>query len=101
MSSIVEEAIRTLTSIINVSTGLGHPNDMNKARELFDVLHKNGEILLKAEVEGVAMAQGWNSKHAEELGSLAQQIGEGKSARVSGGPWLAADIYSKIRDRAA
>lgn len=76
MSTIVEEAVSTLTSIVNVSTGLGHPNDMNNARELFDVLHTNGEILLKGEVESAALAKGWNSKHADELGSLAQQIGE-------------------------
>jgi len=101
MTSIIEESIRRLNTIVNVSAGLAHPSDMNKAAELFSVLHQNGVILLKAEVENVAMAQGWNSQHADELGSLAQQIGEGKSANISGGPWLSADIYDQIKSSVA
>lgn len=96
MSSTIEKAIKTLSSTVNVSTGLNHPNDMNKARELFAILHKNGEVLLKSEIVGCAMSHGWLAKDADELGSLAQQIGEGKPARVKDGPWWAADIYAKI-----
>jgi hypothetical protein len=99
MSSIIDESIRRLSMIVNVTTGLVHPNDKNIAVELFSILHQNGVILLKAEVECAAMAQGWNSKNADELGSLAQQIGEGKTATVSGGPWLSADIYDQIKSR--
>jgi hypothetical protein len=99
MTSIIDESIRTLSIIVNVTTGLAHPNDKNKALELFSILHRNGVILLKAEVENAAIAQGWNSKNADELGSLAQQIGEGKTAMVSGGPWLSPDIYDQIKSR--
>lgn len=59
---------------------------MNKTKELFDILHKNGEVLLKSEIEGYALSHGWSAKDADELGSLAQQIGEGKPARVKGRP---------------
>ena len=48
MSTTIQNAIKTLSSTVNVSTGLSHPNDMNKARELFAILHENGEILLKS-----------------------------------------------------
>lgn len=96
MSSTIENAIKTLSSTVNVSTGLNHPNDMNKARELFDILHKNGEVLLKSEIVGFAMSHGWRAADADELGSLAQQIGEGKAARVKDGPWWAGDIYAKL-----
>ena len=96
MSSTIQNAIKTLSSTVNISTGLSHPNDMNKARELFDILHRHGEVLLKGEIEGYAMSNGWSAKDADELGSLAQQIGEGKPARITGGPWWATDIYAKL-----
>ena len=100
MSTIVEEAIKTLSGSVNVSTGLNHPNDMNKARELFKILHENGEVLLKSEVSSEATTRGWDRDSADELGSLAQQIGEGKNPRVTGGPWWAASIYDQIAARA-
>ncbi|MGF6604953.1 hypothetical protein P3T23_009709 [Paraburkholderia sp. GAS448] len=100
MSNVVAEAVKTLSSSVNVSTGLAHPNDMNKARELFKILHEKGEVLLKSDVESVALSHGWDVSSADELGSLAQQIGEGKNPRVSGGPYWAADIYEKIVARA-
>lgn len=96
MSSTIQNAVKTLSSTVNVSTGLSHPNDMNKTKELFNILHKNGEVLLKSEIEGYALSHGWSAKDADELGSLAQQIGEGKPARVKEGPWWAADIYKQL-----
>ena len=99
MASLTYEAIKNLSTTVAPSSELAHPDDMNKARELFSILHLNGEILLKAEVQNAAMAQGWASKDAEELGSLAQQIGEGKPANVSGGPWFRADIYEQIKSK--
>jgi hypothetical protein len=53
-----------LSSIVNVSTGLLHPNDMNKARELFSILHSNGEVLTKSEVSQSAVSYGWSGKDA-------------------------------------
>lgn len=100
MSNIVTEAVKTLSSTTNVSTGLSHPNDMNKAKELFKILHEKGEVILKSDVVDAALAHGWSASSADELGSLAQQIGEGKTARISGGPWWRADIYDQIVARA-
>jgi hypothetical protein len=96
MSPTIENAIKTLSSAVNISTGLNHPNDMNKARELFDILHKNGEVLLKSEIADYAISHGWRAADADELGSLAQQIGEGKPSLFKNGPWWAADIYQKL-----
>jgi hypothetical protein len=100
MSAIINEAIKTLSSTVNLTTGLNHPNDMNRARELFKILHDKGEVILKSDVSAAAVANGWNSDDADELGSLGQQIGEGKNPRISGGPSWAADIYDKIVARA-
>lgn len=99
MSTIIEEAVKTLSSSVNVATGLSHPNDMNKARELFKILHDKGEVILKSDVSSAAMTRGRTSADADELGSLAQQIGEGKNPRVTGGPWWAANIYDQIAAR--
>ncbi|SFI37670.1 hypothetical protein SAMN04515618_12024 [Collimonas sp. OK307] len=100
MSAIINEAIKTLTSAVNLSTGLNHPNDMNKARDLFKILHDKGEIILKSDVVSAALANHWNNDDADELGSLAQQIGEGKNPRITDGPWWADDIYEKLSARA-
>jgi len=100
MSKIVIEAVATLSSTVNISTGLSHPNDMNKAKELFRILHQGGEMILKSDVVNEALARGWSASSAEELGSLAQQIGEGKNPRIDGGPWWAANIYEQITARA-
>lgn len=99
MTTTVEKAIKMLSSTVNVSTGLLHPNDMNKARELFSILHRKGELLTKSEVSQAAISNGWSSENADELGSIAQQIGEGKSARVVDGPWWKSDIYEQILAR--
>lgn len=58
MSTIIGEAIRTLSGVVNGATGLSHPNDMNKARELFKILHDKGEVILKSEVSSAASANG-------------------------------------------
>jgi hypothetical protein len=96
MSSTVSNAIDKLSNIVNLATGLVHPNDLNKAKELFLILHQNGEILLKNQIVGFALAKGWSAEDADELGSLAQQIGEGKAANVAGGPWWKEDIYTTL-----
>lgn len=96
MSNTIQNAIKMLSKNVNVSTGLLHSNDMNKTRELFSILHKNGEVLLKSVIVEYALAHNWRPTDADELGSIAQQIGEGKAARVKDGPWWAADIYVKL-----
>ncbi|MGE8066157.1 hypothetical protein [Pseudomonas sp. NPDC089569] len=96
MTNVIQKAIQTLSSSVNVSTGLAHPNDMNKARELFSILHKNGVLLVKAEIVDAAVSSNWKLADAEELGTIGQQIGEGKAARVKDGPWWATDLYTKL-----
>jgi hypothetical protein len=99
VSPLVEEALRSINSRTNISTGLGHPNDKNAAKEMFERLHKAGEILLANEIQSFAESTGWSPEHGEELGSLAQQIGMGKAARVSGGPWWRDDIVDQLKAR--
>jgi hypothetical protein len=97
MSPLVEAALKSINSRTNISTGLSHPNDMNAAKEMFVHLRRAGEILLASEIQAFAEAAGWQTKDAEELGSLAQQIGEGANPRISGGPWWKLDIIEILQ----
>jgi len=99
MSPLLEEALKSINSRTNISTGLNHPNDKNAAKEMFSLLHQAGELLLANEIQSFAESTGWQKRDAEELGSLAQQIGMGKPARVSGGPWWGEDILDQLRAR--
>jgi hypothetical protein len=100
MSPLVEETLKSINSRTNISTGLSHPNDMNAAKKMFFRLHEAGEILLASEIQSFAESTGWSTKDAEELGSLAQQIGMGKAPRVSGGSWWKDDIIEQLKTRA-
>jgi pseudouridine-5'-phosphate glycosidase len=96
MTSVIQKAIQTLSKTVNVSTGLAHPNDKNMARELLSILHKNGVILVKSEIVDAALKSNWKMADAEELGTIGQQIGDGQAARVKGGPWWAADLFTRL-----
>jgi len=93
MNPTIERALDKITAATNLSTGLSHPNDKNRAKEAFKILHDHGEILLKKEIAAWASLHGWSEEDADELGSLAQQIGEGKSPRIKNGPWWAENVY--------
>ena len=96
MTPLLEKVLEVLNSSVNISTGLSHPNDMNKAKELFKRLHKYEEILLKSEITSWAIEHGWSERHANELGSLAQQIGEGKRVIIRGGPYWNDNIIENL-----
>jgi hypothetical protein len=88
MSPLLEQALKSLHSRINVSTGLGHPLDEDAAKEMFKMLAGQGEVLQKADIENWAVSKGWNPKHAGELGELGQKIGEGKRVQIKNkGRW--------------
>lgn len=87
MNTTLRRALEVLNASVNVSTGLSHPSDMDKAKSMFKILHENKEVLLKAGICAWAEANGWKPDDADELGSLAQQIGEGKKVQIKQGWW--------------
>lgn len=97
MSPLLEAALKSINSRTNLSTGLAHPNDLNAAKEMFVRLHAAGEILLASEIQAFAESTGWQTKDAEELGGLAQQIGMGKQPRITDGPWWKDDIIEILK----
>lgn len=99
MTPLLQEALKTISSSVNISTGLTHPNDKNKVEELFKCLHEEGEVLLANEIEEWAATNGWQKKDANELGTLAQQIGMGKKVVIKGRPWWGEKIIEILKKR--
>lgn len=77
MSELLERSIGVLTSTVNVATGITHPLDEARAKELFKALHAEGVPLTHAAVEALALANGWPERHARSLAELAERIGNG------------------------
>jgi hypothetical protein len=77
MHTMIEKGIDWLTDSVNLSTGLGHPNDERKARALFRKLHERGVPLRKPTIVRAARARNWPWHSAEELGRLGHEIGAG------------------------
>lgn len=98
MTSLIEKALKAITRRTNLSTGLAHPNDMNAAKEMFIKLHEAGEELLAQEISSWAVMNGWQEKDAKQLGTLAQQIGQGKKVRTSYGPFWRDDILEILNE---
>ncbi len=99
MTPLLREALKTISSSINISTGLTHPNDKNRVKELFKHLHEKGEVLLANEIEEWTVTNGWQKNDANELGALAQQIGMGKKVIIKDGPWWSEKIIKILKKR--
>jgi len=92
MTTLLNNALESVHRASNVSDGGTHPNDKDRINETFLLLHQAGEILIKDEIQSWLEEKGWATKHAERIGSTAQQIGEGKSPVVHNGPWWKENI---------
>ncbi|MDX2300219.1 MAG: DUF1889 family protein [Xanthomonadaceae bacterium] len=94
MSELLKRSIEALSASVNVATGLTHPLDESRAKELFKALHAYGEVLTYDQVEELALANRWPERHATDLAELAERIGNGgrvviKHARKWGEPTVA------------
>ncbi|MCS4307665.1 molybdenum cofactor biosynthesis enzyme MoaA [Rheinheimera pacifica] len=88
MNSVIEEALKSLSFRVNISTGLVHPLDSDSAKELFKILKENGQQLVKTEIEMWARQNGWAARHASALGELGEKIGSGRSVQIKNkGRW--------------
>lgn len=96
----VEEALKSLTSSVNLSTGLGHPSDHDAAVWTFRALKDAGETFSPEEVRAWAAAHNWRLKDAEELADFAQRVLDGKRIKTHSRPWKP-DIVTYWRERAA
>jgi len=97
---VVEEALKTLTKRVNLSTGLSHPSDRDAAIELFRILLKNNELFDPVAIRAWAIRNGWTSEGADELKDIAEGVLKGKRYRVSPYSSWAKDIIEQLRDAA-
>lgn len=86
---LVLGALRTLTNGVNLSSGLTHPSDWDRAVEMFRELRRRGRHLDGQAIETWALANGWSYRYAEQVGKLAGEIGAGKAKRTKskGASW--------------
>lgn len=77
MTTLLERAIKSLSIVVNVATGLTHPLDESQAKELFIALLDAGVQLERSEVKSIALVHGWSDRHANALADLAERIGSG------------------------
>ena len=82
LTPLVAQALRSLTTVVNHSTGIHHPSDARHARELLKALSIAGEPLDSTGIRIWALANGWQPRHADDLAELAGKIAAGK--RVKG-----------------
>jgi hypothetical protein len=96
MTPLVEKGLNAITIGTNLSTGLSFPSDLNRAKEMFLRLHKAGEILMAEEISAWARLNGWQTKDADELGALGEQIGKGEKVPIPDGPWWNENILELL-----
>jgi hypothetical protein len=96
ISPLVEKALQLLSEEINLETGLSHPSDRNRAKELLAKLHRAGKSLDGSRIAVWARDQGWANADARDLAELSTQIESGQAVRVKDGPWWPDDILEEI-----
>lgn len=70
LPTLVLETLKSLTTCVNLSTGLGHPSDKEHAKRKFSRLHVAGVTWVPDEVEKWAVRNGWRVADAHELATL-------------------------------
>jgi len=96
---VVEEAMKMLTKIVNLSTGLSNPRDKRETVELLRILRNKGELFDPDSLKACALRNDWKPQGAEELRSCAQAIIERKPLRGNKKAW-SSNIINILRERA-
>lgn len=97
---VVEESLKSLTSRVNLSTGIGHPMDKAAAVDLFRKLKAAKIAYDPSEIRGWLVRHGWESDDADAVKDVAEKILQGRAVRIANGGW-ADDIVSVWRERAS
>ena len=79
---VVEEALKSLTNRVNLSTGLEHPSDRDSAIWLFRKLKRANIRYNPIEIKGWLVRHGWSSSDANDVKEVAEKIQNGKRLRT-------------------
>ena len=69
----IEEELKKLTSLINLSTGLGHPLDKPHAKDTLAKLRSSRIRFNPNDIKNWAIQNGWKPEHADNLAKLASK----------------------------
>ena len=97
---VVEQAMKSVTMMVNLSTGLAHPMDRPKAVWAFRHLKKAGHAWTPQEVETWAASNGWDRRHARDLAEISEKILAGRRLQAGSSP-VRADIIEVWREKAS
>jgi hypothetical protein len=98
---VVVAALESLTSGVNLSTGLGHPSDKASAVQMFKLLKEARESFDPEQVRAWAVRNGWEADDARDLGEMAEKIRDGRTVRAGReGPMWRDDIVAQWRAEA-
>ena len=77
-SCIVKRAMQQLTASINMSTGISHPMDNDRAKTFIKALHKY-EPELNADIIGSYLVRelNWETRHAKDIEKLIETLNSG------------------------
>jgi hypothetical protein len=84
---VVAEAMSSLTTRVNLSTGLGHPSDRAAAVNAFRVLKRAHYRWTPDEIEAWALGNGWSADGAAELRGVAAGVLSGRRYQVERAGW--------------
>ncbi|MCY3780479.1 MAG: hypothetical protein OXG78_09245 [Chloroflexi bacterium] len=79
---VVEQALKSLTRQVNLSTGLGHPSDRDSAIWLFRKLKRANIRYSPIEIKGWLVRHGWRTEYANDVKEVAEKIQNGKRLRT-------------------
>jgi hypothetical protein len=93
-SCIVKKALESLTSSINLSTGISHPMDEDKAKTTILALHKY-EPSLNPDIIGAYLIRelNWDTEHAKDIETLIGKLNNGR--HFQGGERTGLQTYYK------
>jgi hypothetical protein len=87
MNPVVVEALRALTSSVNLGTGIVHPRDHAAAVWMFRTLRDAHETIDFGALPHWLVEHHWRSEAAEELTQMGKDIYAGKRLRAGANPW--------------
>jgi hypothetical protein len=92
---VVENALKSLTTLVNLSTGLGHPRDKDHAKDILRILRVHDHKAESEKVKSWAITHGWRPKDAAELAALADKILGQKTKPSLSGLYNAKERYER------
>jgi hypothetical protein len=88
LNSVVRAALLSLTTSVNMSTGLSHPSDRSAAVWTFRILRRGGYSFDPDELRAFALREGWITNGADDLMRIADHIMKGRSPPAGRRPFV-------------